>query len=220
MARPGSPQALARPSAKAVRRALLAAVLAACPVAAPAGPPPPPRPEPPGAICGRADLRGIALPPIHGEGGCGIAAPVRLAAAAGVALEPPATMGCTTARALGDWLAKAAKPAFVARGGDLEAVTVLDSYSCRGRNRVPGAKLSEHGVGRAIDIGAFRLDGGGTVTVSDDWTGSPFSTTLRRLHDAACGTFATVLGPEANALHADHFHLDMETRPSGRPYCE
>lgn len=35
---------------------------------------------------------------------------------------------------------------------------------------------------------------------------------LRRLHSAACGIFSTVLGPEANAAHHDHFHLDLKQR--------
>jgi len=35
---------------------------------------------------------------------------------------------------------------------------------------------------------------------------------LRVIHDEACKTFETVLGPEANASHKDHFHLDMKKR--------
>lgn len=42
---------------------------------------------------------------------------------------------------------------------------------------------------------------------------------LRQVHDQACGPFATVLGPEANAAHANHFHLDMAERRNGA-YCE
>ena len=41
---------------------------------------------------------------------------------------------------------------------------------------------------------------------------------VRNLHDAACKTFGTVLGPEANAAHKNHFHLDMKARRSG--FCE
>jgi hypothetical protein len=35
---------------------------------------------------------------------------------------------------------------------------------------------------------------------------------LRRLHKGACGVFGTVLGPEANELHRDHFHFDLAQR--------
>ena len=41
---------------------------------------------------------------------------------------------------------------------------------------------------------------------------SPEGTFLRRLHKGACGIFGTVLGPEANEAHRDHFHLDLAPR--------
>ncbi len=42
---------------------------------------------------------------------------------------------------------------------------------------------------------------------------------LREIHEAACATFGTVLGPEANEAHRNHFHLDMAKRRH-RSYCE
>jgi hypothetical protein len=42
---------------------------------------------------------------------------------------------------------------------------------------------------------------------------------LHRLHKSACGVFGTVLGPEANDAHRDHFHLDLAQRRSKRSYC-
>ena len=38
------------------------------------------------------------------------------------------------------------------------------------------------------------------------------ATFLKRLHHGACSVFGTVLGPEANEAHRDHFHLDMKER--------
>jgi hypothetical protein len=35
---------------------------------------------------------------------------------------------------------------------------------------------------------------------------------MRMVHDDACHTFGTVLGPEANEAHRNHFHLDMKAR--------
>jgi hypothetical protein len=35
---------------------------------------------------------------------------------------------------------------------------------------------------------------------------------LKRLHRGACSVFGTVLGPEANEAHRDHFHFDMKER--------
>jgi hypothetical protein len=42
---------------------------------------------------------------------------------------------------------------------------------------------------------------------------------LRRLHAGACKVFGTVLGPEANEAHRNHFHLDMTVRRKSA-YCE
>lgn len=42
---------------------------------------------------------------------------------------------------------------------------------------------------------------------------------LRRLHKGACGIFGTVLGPEANDAHRNHFHLDLASRRRSA-FCE
>ena len=194
----------------------VAAAVLAAPINAEA--PPPPRPIAPQEVCGDPALVGTRMPAIVGEGGCGVAAPVRLSAAAGVTLAPPAVMACATARALADWLEAGAAPAFAERGARLDAVTVVDAYSCRNRNRAEDGELSEHALGGAIDIAGFRLDDGVTVTVLEGWTSPDWGPTLRRIHEAGCGVFGTVLGPGANPLHTDHLHFDLETRRSG-PYC-
>ena len=48
---------------------------------------------------------------------------------------------------------------------------------------------------------------------------SPEGSFLRRLHKGACGIFGTVLGPEANEAHRDHFHLDLAPRRRSA-FCE
>ena len=45
------------------------------------------------------------------------------------------------------------------------------------------------------------------------------STFLRKLHAGACQIFGTVLGPEANDAHKDHFHLDMKPGRK-KAFCE
>ncbi len=42
---------------------------------------------------------------------------------------------------------------------------------------------------------------------------------LKALHRSACTAFATILGPEANEAHRNHFHVDMADRTSGS-FCE
>lgn len=180
----------------------------------------PPLPDVAGAagVCDDPRLAATVVEPVIGEGECGILQPVRLAAAAGVALDPPPLVTCDTARSLATWLQRGPKVTFAARGTRLERLAVVDAYSCRNRNRAADGKLSEHAFGRAIDISAFVLADGATVTVLDGWRDRGWSAALRHVHDAACGPFSTVLGPDANPLHADHFHLDTARRRS--PYCE
>jgi hypothetical protein len=43
---------------------------------------------------------------------------------------------------------------------------------------------------------------------------------LRAIHAAACKRFGTVLGPEANEAHRNHFHLDMADRGGRGSFCE
>jgi hypothetical protein len=50
-----------------------------------------------------------------------------------------------------------------------------------------------------------------TATIPTDGKGA----FLRAIHRAACRTFTTVLGPEANAAHKNHFHVDMAERSRG-----
>lgn len=45
------------------------------------------------------------------------------------------------------------------------------------------------------------------------------STFLHRVHDEACGIFGTVLGPESNDAHRNHFHLDMKARKH-KGFCQ
>jgi hypothetical protein len=43
---------------------------------------------------------------------------------------------------------------------------------------------------------------------------------LRAAHHSACKVFNTVLGPEANNAHLNHFHLDMAERIKNTKICE
>ena len=179
---------------------------------------PRPRPVPPGEVCGDPTLVGTPLPAITDEGGCGIAAPVRLAVAAGVVLEPPATVACEMARALAAWLLRGPKASFAARGARLDALTVVDAYSCRNRNRAEEGELSEHALGTAIDVGGFRLGDGTSVSVADGWA-SPSGARRsggRPTPDAASSEPCS--GRTQTRCTPTTLHLDVEQRRSG-PYC-
>ncbi len=200
---------------KAVAALILATLAAACS----AGPDRVSRGPTGVAICGDPAIRGERVPPIPGRiEGCGIEAPVEVYSVAGVTLSQPATVECGTARALKTWVEDGARPVLRRRGGGLSELRVAASYACRTRNSQPGAKVSEHALGRAIDISAFTLRDGTEISVLDHWDTWRRGRLLRRMHEAACGPFGTVLGPESDRFHRDHFHFDIASYRSGS-YC-
>jgi hypothetical protein len=162
-----------------------------------------------------------AKPPIL-QGPCGIAAPIRLRGLRGwpsVEFSPPPTIARPAALALDSWLASRVQPA--AReilGAPVTRIFVVASYDCRTRNSDPWEKLSSHALGAAVDISGFVTVRGDRIMVKHYWP--PFSRTaafLRRVYHGACGIFGIVLGPETNALHRNHFHLEVQQRD--KPYC-
>jgi hypothetical protein len=105
-------------------------------------------------------------------------------------------------------------------GQPVVEIRQISAYSCRSMNNQPGAAISEHAFGNALDVAAFTLADGRKVTVKDGWHGLPEERGF--LHDvqaSACALFATVLAPGSNAFHYDHIHVDMARRHSGRSIC-
>ncbi len=234
------------------------------------------------------------LDPIK-KGECGLPAPVRLksigSAAQKVVFNPPVDVNCRLAAALGKWAKSALQPG--ARSlfkSQVVSIIGASGYSCRNIYNRPNARLSQHALANAIDIGGFVLANGRTIGVLKGWgpterdlvaqakakakaeaeakkkglrgetavakaageTVSKASMTpslqaagkkplqgglpgakaavappknpvdakfLREIHDGACDEFGTVLGPEANDPHRNHFHLDLIAR-RGRGFCE
>ena len=77
-------------------------------------------------------------------------------------------------------------------------------------NHVSGARLSEHGYANALDISRFTLESGEVITVKGGWYGTERERGfLRTVHNGACENFTTVLGPNYDANHRDHFHMDL-----------
>lgn len=82
------------------------------------------------------------------------------------------------------------------------------SFACR--NIGSSDRRSQHASANALDIAGFRLRDGTRITLARDWNGSDKEQRfLRQVRDAACGPFNVVLGPDYNAAHHDHLHLDM-----------
>lgn len=171
-----------------------------------------------GAVCGDVDLQGTYLGPVPGPiAACGIGEAIKLRSVSGIALSQEAVMDCATAKALKTWTERSAKPA-LARLGGLTGYRVAAHYTCRTRNNRPGAKVSEHGKGRAIDISGFQLQSGEIVSVLEGWNSRRHGKALRAMHAGACGTFGTVLGPGSDGYHRDHLHFDTARYRSGS-YC-
>jgi hypothetical protein len=133
------------------------------------------------------------------------------AAKGAVELKPAALLRCPMVPAVDYWVEHIVRPA--ARrylGSELVEIKVAGSYSCRPVNHVSGGNLSEHGHANAIDVSTFVMSNGQRVSVRESWHGYDARRNfLRAVHDGACRVFTTVLGPNYDRMHHDHFHLDL-----------
>jgi hypothetical protein len=170
-----------------------------------------------------AGLAAIApLPRLIGPGACGGGDMVEveailLADGSRIAVKPAPVLNCGMAESLAAWLRDEAAPRVAKLGSALTSVENYDSYECRPRNRVVGAKLSEHAHGDALDVRAFHLADGRRFELTD----MTVDKTLREgLRESACQRFTTVLGPGADANHEGHIHLDVIARRNGYRICE
>ncbi len=172
-------------------------------------------------------VTGKQLPPIV-EGDCGTGSPLAITSAGGIALAGEVVLTCGMATALAQFVPLAQKLALDVLGSPLDKIEGGNGYECRNRNRAASGKLSEHAFANAYDIAAFLLKDGRRISVGGDWphlvqlppaaekpaAPQTRATTLQAkfltgLHAASCGLFSTVLGPDENAEHREHFHLDL-----------
>ena len=139
-----------------------------------------------------------------------------------VVMKPTATLACPMVSALDRWLADSVQPAAMRWFGIRVAeIKQISAYSCRGMNGNSRAQISEHAFGNALDISAFTLADGRTVTVKNGWKGMPEEQGfLRDIQAAACQQFNTVLAPGSNIHHYDHIHVDLMRRKSQRTICQ
>lgn len=166
------------------------------------------------AVLERSQIAFTALPET-GEGECARPDRTRLGDYP-LAPDTPAVT-CPVAAALELWRRESVAPA--ARnilGSDLARIEHLGAFSCRRMYGGADGPWSEHATANAIDIAAFVLEDGRRISVLGDWDGEGDKAAfLRAVRDGACGSFATVLSPDYNAAHADHFHLDQDDRWAG-----
>ncbi len=150
---------------------------------------------------------------LGGPSVCGASRPFSVSGTASgrVSMRPPALLRCPMIPQVDRWVAETVEPAAQYYfGSPLAELTVAASYACRPMNNQSGGRLSEHGYANALDIAAFTLADGRRITVKAGWWGDDRERLfLRQVHDGSCRDFTTVLGPEADSFHRDHFHLDL-----------
>lgn len=181
------------------------------------------------ALLDRAGVRYDVLAPVA-SGQCGYADGVRLTGggARSIGFSPRGVgVSCSVAAALAMWEWQVVQPA-ARRHLDVEVARIehLGSYSCRRMYGRSEGDWSEHSTADAFDVAGFVLADGRRVTVVRDWERAAGGAEgnrsaavpdaeaafLREVRDGACRLFATVLSPEYNAAHRDHFHLDQAAR--------
>jgi hypothetical protein len=100
-------------------------------------------------------------------------------------------------------------------GSRLARIETMGSYACR--NIAGTSRRSGHATANAVDVSAFVLADGRRISVLGGW--NSFSEDERRflriVHESACKRFGTVLGPDYNSAHSDHFHLEAD----GASFC-
>ena len=157
---------------------------------------------------------GVAYATLSGTGEGPCARPDRTQLSAyPLAPDTPATT-CPVAAALEMWRAKTVEPA--ARdilGSEIVRIEHLGAFNCRRMRGNNSGAWSQHATANAIDIAAFVLADGRRISVLEGWDGSEAEAQfLHEVRDGSCGVFATVLSPDYNAAHADHFHFDQSNR--------
>jgi hypothetical protein len=162
------------------------------------------------------------LPTLVGPGECGATDAVLLDAVIlpdqnKVAVSPPATLRCSMAEQIAQWVRDDVAPSVLKFGAPLRGLDNFDSYECRGRNRVRGAQLSEHGKANALDVRLFKLADGQSLTLTDinvnkDWR--------EAIKASVCARFSTILGPGSDGSHEEHIHLDLAERRNNYKVCE
>jgi len=134
-----------------------------------------------------------------------------------VALAPAVTLRCPMAEAVAHWIREEVAPAAATLGSSARTIITGSSYQCRERDRVPGAKLSEHGHANALDLRGVTLANGTAVDLTDKTVSKEFREHIRQ---SACATFTTVLGPGSDDFHKTHIHLDLIERKGKYRICQ
>lgn len=162
------------------------------------------------AVLADAGMRLRRLPDKVTDPGCGFDNAVEIRRST-VGFNASFTLTCRAAVSLALWerhvLAPAAREHF---DSEVAHVEHYGSYACRNVYGRENARRSQHATADALDIAGIMLRNGQHVRVLGGWNGKDprQQAFLRDLHRGACDYFDAVFGPEYNAAHRDHLHLD------------
>jgi hypothetical protein len=174
----------------------------------------------------RLRLEKIAIltpkPRLIGPGSCGGGdmvelSAVRLSTTLQVMVKPAPVIRCSMAESLSLWIRDEAVPRIAKTGATLRIVDTYDDYNCRGRNRIIGARMSEHGRGNAVDIRSFTFADSKVMFLTDMHAPKDLRVGLR---ESVCSRFMTVLGPGSDGYHEEHIHLDLAERNNNYRICQ
>jgi hypothetical protein len=163
----------------------------------------------PAACFAALEAAGVAATPLP-DGSAGPDCPLRATTRLPGAFTPARPLlTCPMAAAWTVYERQVLEPAARAHlGTGIARVGHLGTLACRDVRG--GTRRSQHASANAIDLASLRLDDGREVTILRDWgRDTPAGAFLREARDGACRIFAAVLGPERDAAHANHFHLDL-----------
>lgn len=173
------------------------------------------------ASLGSSRARFTPLPDQYYGAGCVTLNTVRLASLQGegaaLALTNLGPVSCPLANSFAAWarfgIDRAARQIL---GSPLVRIETMGSYSCRNVGR--SGRRSAHATANAIDVSAFVLADGRRIAVLPQWNEGTAEERrfLRTIHESACKRFSTVLGPDYDADHRNHIHVEVN---EGKPFC-
>jgi len=144
-----------------------------------------------------------------GRDGCTLNNGVKLIRS-NVELNRPVELTCPMALRLMEFERDVLQPAALTYfNKPLRRLNHAGGFTCK-RMTGNGARVSEHGHGRAIDIWGFSLLDETTISINRQWRARDrFGDYLREVARKSCDYFSVVLTPNTDAAHSSHFHWDI-----------
>ncbi len=162
---------------------------------------------------GQAGVHFTTLPDSYTGQGCSLVGTVQMTSLqsdfASLSLANIGPVQCELSNTFANWarygVDRAARQIL---GSPVRSIETMGSYNCR--NVAGSSRRSAHATAGAIDVAGFVLEDGRRISVAGDWHAGTAAERefLRTVQRSACKRFDTVLGPDYNEAHRDHFHVE------------